>query len=72
MTYFHPRDIFDDQPIPGLSRLRRFKATVGLARTFAKLEHLFDMATFGTVSDYVAAQDWSTVRKLKVSELSAN
>lgn len=53
MTYFHPRDFFADAPILKMPWRRRFKARVGLSRSFAKLERLLMGGRFGTVSDYL-------------------
>jgi polysaccharide deacetylase family protein (PEP-CTERM system associated) len=53
MTYFHPRDFFVDAPILKMPWRRRFKARVGLSRSFAKLERLLMGGRFGTVSDYL-------------------
>ncbi len=41
MTYFHPRDFDDKQPIlKGLNTFRRFRAYVGLRQSFYKLSNL--------------------------------
>jgi peptidoglycan-N-acetylglucosamine deacetylase len=41
MTYFHPRDFDDQQPLlEGLSPFRRFKAYIGLKKSYFKLSNL--------------------------------
>ena len=41
MTYFHPRDFDDQQPVlEGLSPIRRFKAYMGLKRSYYKLSNI--------------------------------
>ena len=50
MTYFHPRDFDDEQPIiPGLSIARKFKSYVGLNGSLKKLERLVDEFEFGSL-----------------------
>ncbi len=53
ITYFHPRDFFTDVPIPDISIYRRFKARIGLAKTFKKLSKLLKTEKFCPVGKYV-------------------
>lgn len=48
MTYFHPRDFDEGQPIiPGLSRFRKFKSYTGIKKANSKLSNLlFDEKTY--------------------------
>lgn len=59
MTYFHPRDFDAGQPrIPGLSRIRRFKAYAGLPGAAAKLERFLDAFGGQTLAEACAAIRW--------------
>lgn len=62
MTYFHPRDFDDSQPlVPGLGKRRRFKSYYGLSHTLPKLERLLvdqrfvDLATADSLVDWARA-----------------
>ena len=47
MTYFHPRDFDDGQPmIPGLSNFRKFKSYTGIKNTNSKLGGIIKQNTF--------------------------
>ena len=47
MTYFHPRDFDESQPlIPGLSRFRKFKSYTGIKNTSNKLSCIIEQNTF--------------------------
>jgi len=47
MTYFHPRDFDDGQPmIPGLSNFRKFKSYTGIKNTSTKLGSMIKQNTF--------------------------
>lgn len=47
MTYFHPRDFDEGQPlIPGLSRFRKFKSYTGIKNTRNKLSSIIEQNTF--------------------------
>lgn len=47
MTYFHPRDFDDGQPmIPGLSNFRKFKSYTGIKNTSSKLGCIIKQNTF--------------------------
>jgi peptidoglycan-N-acetylglucosamine deacetylase len=52
MTYFHPRDFYTDAPIPKVPPLRRFRAQVGLRKSYNKLARLLREGRFGTVAEY--------------------
>lgn len=51
MTYFHPRDFDADQPIiPGLTKLRKFKAYVGITGAISKLNAVIATNSFSELS----------------------
>lgn len=67
MTYFHPRDFDNEQPIvPGLSLIRRFKSYVGLKKCQPKLEQWlkdFDFVDLETANQMI---DWDQVPFIKL------
>lgn len=73
MTYFHPRDFDNSQPmIEGLSYLRKFKSYYGLKEALGKLESIiqrFELVSLDTASRNT---DWSSspVFKLPACEQS--
>ncbi len=67
MTYFHPRDFDEHQPmIEDLSLLRKFKSYYGLAHTLAKLESLIQHHTFVDLETANTQINWGNTRVLKL------
>ena len=66
MTYFHPRDFDDEQPlVPGLSLPRRFKSYVGLKQCQPKLEKWlkdFDFVDLETANKNIIWNDVPVVK----------
>ena len=59
MTYFHPRDFDDKQPVlKGISHLRYFKSYYGLSYSKNKLERLLTDFNFESVSSANDFIDW--------------
>ena len=59
MTYFHPRDFDNDQPImKGLSMSRRFKSYYGIKSSRKKLNKLLGDYDFMCVTDAVNIIEW--------------
>ena len=51
MTYFHPRDFDENQPIiPGLNFKRRFQANVGISSTLTKLQNIINENSFDDIN----------------------
>jgi polysaccharide deacetylase family protein (PEP-CTERM system associated) len=70
MTYFHPRDFDDSQPmISGLSLIRRFKSYFGLKYAEDKLVKLLNEFDFMDVRTAVKSINWESVEKIKTSSL---
>lgn len=71
MTYFHPRDFDDGQPImPGMSAVRRFKTYVGLSAAREKLKRLlvtFDFLPLSEALKVVESDDYE-LRCVNVSD----
>lgn len=67
MSYFHPRDFDNEQPVvPGLSLLRRFKSYVGLKKCQPKLEQWlkdFDFVDLETANQMI---NWDQVPVIKL------
>ena len=67
MTYFHPRDFDNNQPmIPGLSRFRKFKTYVGLNHAEKKFNKWLDNYDFTDIKTAVELIDWSNVKKVEI------
>ena len=65
MTYFHPRDFDDEQPmIPGLTLSRRFKCYVGLKSSRDKLRTILSKNSFITVMDAVQSYEWNEAPRI--------
>ena len=65
MTYFHPRDFDDAQPIvPGLSPIRRFKSYVGIRGARRKLEKLLATHNFVDVRKASQSVIWESVPRI--------
>jgi polysaccharide deacetylase family protein (PEP-CTERM system associated) len=61
MTYFHPRDFDNGQPmIPDLSFLRKFKSYYGLRSCEGKLARFLDDFQLMTLDEADKAVDWKT------------
>jgi len=67
MTYFHPRDFDDKQPvIPSLSPVRKFKSYYGLSGAFQKLENLLEDFNFNDLRTANQLVDWNSVKTIKL------
>ncbi len=67
MTYFHPRDFDNDQPIvPGLSLPRRFKSYVGIKNCKSKLEKWLNDFDFIDLNEADQSIDWDQVPVIKL------
>ena len=67
MTYFHPRDFDNDQPIvPGLSLPRRFKSYVGIKKCKSKLEKWLNDFDFIDLNEADQSIDWDQVPVIKL------
>jgi len=63
MSYFHPRDFDNNQPILGdLGPYRRFRAYYGLHSAMQKLERWIDEFSFTDLQTANASLDWSTAK----------
>lgn len=66
MTYFHPRDFDENQPIlEGLSYLRKFKSYYGLKGALTKFRALIEDHDFLNVSMAEEIVDWNAVNKIR-------
>ena len=67
MTYFHPRDFDNEQPIvPGLSPARRFKSYVGIKKCKPKLERWLNDFDFTDLNHADQSINWSQVPIVKL------
>jgi len=67
MTYFHPRDFDNDQPIvPGLSLQRRFKSYVGIKNCKPKLEKWLNSFDFMDLNHADESINWDKVPVIKL------
>jgi polysaccharide deacetylase family protein (PEP-CTERM system associated) len=67
MTYFHPRDFDEKQPMIGnLPLSRRFKSYVGLAGAYYKLQKLLSDFQFIDIAIADSLIDWEQVRTITV------
>ena len=67
MTYFHPRDFDEAQPIiENLSFLRRFKSYYGLSSSFQKLEKMLAEFDFVPLSQASESIDWDKTVKITI------
>jgi len=67
MTYFHPRDFDNEQPIvPGLSLPRRFKSYVGIKNCKPKLERWLNDFDFIDLNQADQLINWSHVPVIKL------
>ena len=67
MTYFHPRDFDNNQPmIPGLSRFRKFKTYVGLNHAENKFNKWLDNYNFMDIKTAAELIDWNKVKKIEI------
>ena len=70
MTYFHPRDFDEHQPvIPNLSLMRRFKSYYGLKHAEDKLVRLLNQFDFIDINTAIQTINWKLVDKINVSHL---
>lgn len=70
MTYFHPRDFDEHQPVvPNLSLMRRFKSYYGLKHAQGKLVRLLNEFNFIDVKTAVQIINWNSVHKINTSNL---
>jgi polysaccharide deacetylase family protein (PEP-CTERM system associated) len=66
MTYFHPRDFDEDQPVvPGLNAIRKFKSYHGIKNCMPKLEKLLDDYKFIDIKKADENTDWSKAKIVK-------
>ena len=67
MTYFHPRDFDDQQPmLPGLSLDRKIKSYVGLKRSGKKLTKWLNDFDFTDIKTADRIIDWDNVKNIKL------
>lgn len=67
MTYFHPRDFDNDQPVvPGLSLKRRFKSYVGIKNCKPKLEKWLSSFDFMDLTHADESINWDKVPVIKI------
>lgn len=67
MTYFHPRDFDEEQPIlENLSRIRKFKSYVGLKNSKQKFQKLLNDFEFVDIQTADQMVDWETVPEVKI------
>lgn len=67
MTYFHPRDFDQDQPmVPGLNLIRKFKSYYGLKNSMPKLQKLISNHKFIDLAQANIDVDWDTARIVKL------
>jgi len=68
MTYFHPRDFDDGQPIlEGLSFKRRFKSYYNISSAYIKLKQLIYEFDFIDMKQADEMIDWQNVPRLKIN-----
>ena len=67
MTYFHPRDFDQEQPvISDLSLIRKFKSYYGLDNALSKLERLIDDFEFIDIAQADKKINWNHAKKLNL------
>ena len=67
MTYFHPRDFDNEQPlVPGLSLARRFKSYVGIKKCKSKLETWLSDFHFIDMQEADQLINWNEVPNIKL------
>lgn len=67
MTYFHPRDFDQEQPvISDLSLLRKFKSYYGLDNALSKLERLIDDFEFIDIAQANKKINWDHAKKFNL------
>ena len=67
MTYFHPRDFDQNQPIiNGLSLVRKFKSYYGLRSAFEKLENLIKDFDFIDLREANQNFNWEKSEIIKI------
>ena len=67
MTYLHPRDFDNEQPIiEGLSAFRKFKSYVGLKGSYDKLDKLINDYTFVDLKEADAMIKWKNIKVVKL------
>jgi len=67
MTYFHPRDFDNEQPlVPGLSLPRRFKSYVGIKNSKSKLEQWISNFNFTDLNQADGSINWDQVPVIKL------
>jgi polysaccharide deacetylase family protein (PEP-CTERM system associated) len=70
ITYFHPRDFDEYQPIiKSLPIIRRFKSYYGIKGAFSKFRKLLDDFTFVSVLDADNKLDWNKARIVDLEDL---
>jgi polysaccharide deacetylase family protein (PEP-CTERM system associated) len=68
MTYFHPRDFEPDQQfLPGLGPVRRFKSYYGLAAAEAKLRAILEEFPFESVAAAEREVDWAAAPVIELN-----
>jgi len=67
MTYFHPRDFDEGQPMmKSLPLKRKFKSYVGISGAFRKWQRLLDDFDFINVEEAAKIIDWKKQRRIKL------
>lgn len=67
MTYFHPRDFDEEQPmVPGLNFVRKFKSYYGLKGCLPKLDKLIKKHEFVDIRTAEASIDWEKAKVVKL------
>ena len=67
MSYFHPRDFDDTQPmIEDLSAIRKFKSYYGLKGSLSKLEKFISDFEFIDINEANNRIDWNNTKKISI------
>lgn len=70
MTYFHPRDFDEGQPVmKNLPAVRRFKSYVGIKGAFTKFQRLLDHYEFYNVEQADELINWDTIPIIQLDSL---
>lgn len=70
MTYFHPRDFDEEQPVmKSLPVMRRFKSYVGIKGAFTKFQRVLDHYEFYNVEQADKLINWNTIPIMRLDDL---
>ena len=70
MTYFHPRDFDEGQPVmKNLPAVRRFKSYVGIKGAFTKFQRLLDHYEFYNVEQADELINWDPIPIIQLDSL---